>query len=124
MPNKTRYQVMDEMRSALDSCGDQRLKDRVKLEFMYRHDSHVLDPEHDLVQSLKKCCGQWELPVEVDAMTASCDSWFYNNQLGIPTVVYGPGTLAYAHTNEEQIALDEIAKAACAMSDFAAGWCR
>ncbi len=123
LPNKTRYQVMDEVRLALDNCGDSRLKDRVQLEFMYRHDSHVLDPEHDLVRALKQACGQWELPVEVDAMTASCDSWFYNNQLGIPAVVYGPGTLAYAHTNEEQIALDEIAKAGCVLCDFAAGWC-
>ena len=124
LPNKTRYQVMDEIRSALDNCGDPRLKDRLRLEFMYRHDSHVLDPQHDLVRALKQACVQWQLPVEVDAMTASCDSWFYNNRLGIPTVVYGPGTLVYAHTNEEQIALDEIAKAACVLSDFAAGWCR
>ncbi len=123
LPNKTRYQVMDEVRAALDNCGDERMKDRVRLEFMYRHDSHVLDPEHDLVRTLKHACGQWGLPVEVDAMTASCDSWFYNNQLGIPAVVYGPGTLAYAHTNEEQIALDDIAKAGCVLTDFAAAWC-
>jgi acetylornithine deacetylase/succinyl-diaminopimelate desuccinylase-like protein len=90
---------------------------------MYRHDSHVLAPEHPLVQRLKQCCVNWDLPAEVDALTASCDSWFYNNQLGIPTVVYGPGTLRYAHSNEEQIALDEIAQAGCVLTDFAAQWC-
>ncbi len=90
---------------------------------MYRHDSHVLDPDHPLVQRFKQCCDDWAVSAEVDALTASCDSWFYNNQLGIPTVVYGPGTLRYAHSNEEQIALDEIAQAGCVLTDFAARWC-
>jgi len=123
LPNKTRHQVMDEMRAVLAQSGDQRLRDRVTLEFMYRHDSHVLDPKHPLVVGLERCCADWGLPAEVDAMTASCDSWFYNNQLGIPTVVYGPGTLRFAHSNEEQIALGEIAQAGCVLTDFAAQWC-
>jgi len=123
LPNKTRYEVMDEMQAALEQSDDRRLAQRLKLEFMYRHDSHVLDPQHPLVKGLKARCGDWELPVEVDAMTASCDSWLYNNQLGIPTVVYGPGTLAYAHSNEEQIALADIAAAGCVLTDFATRWC-
>jgi len=123
LPNKTRYQVMDEMRAVLEQSGDPRLRERVRLEFMYRHDSHVLAPEHPLVERLQQCCGDWGLSAEVDALTASCDSWFYNNQLGIPTVVYGPGTLRYAHSNEEQIALDEIAQAGCVLTDFASRWC-
>jgi acetylornithine deacetylase len=122
LPNKTRYEVMDEFRAALASA-DPRLKERVRVEFIYRHDSHVLDPEHPLPTGLKACCDDWGLAAEIDAMTASCDSWFYNNQLGIRTVVYGPGTLSYAHTNEEQIAVREIAEAACVLSDFAVRWC-
>ena len=123
LPNKTRYEVMAEMQAALAGSGNARLASRVKLEFMYRHDSHVLDPKHPLVEGLKQCCGDWGLPIEVDAMTASCDSWWYNNQLGIPAVVYGPGTLGYAHSNEEQIAIREIAEAGCVLTDFAARWC-
>ena len=123
LPNKTRHQVMEEMRAVLAQSGDPRLRERVRLEFMYRHDSHVLAPEHPLVERLKQSCGNWDLSAEVDALTASCDSWFYNNQLGIPTVVYGPGTLRYAHSNEEQIALDEIAQAGCVLTDFASQWC-
>jgi acetylornithine deacetylase len=123
LPNKTRRQVMEEMRAVLDGSADPRLRGRIELEFMYRHDSHVLDVEHPLVQRLAQCCHDWELPAEIDALTASCDSWFYNNQLGIPTVVYGPGTLRYAHSNEEQIALAEIAEAGCVLTDFAAQWC-
>ena len=56
-------------------------------------------------------------------MTASCDSWFYNNQLGIPTVVYGPGSLGFAHSNEEQIKLDDIGAAAVVLARFIENWC-
>lgn len=123
LPNKTRFDVMEDMRAALAASGDPRLAERVTLAFTYCHDAHVLDPEHPMVECLRQCCDQWKLPVEVDAMTASCDSWFYNNQLGIPTVVYGPGTLGYAHGNEEQIALAEIAAAGTVLTDFALRWC-
>ena len=124
LPNRTRQEIMSEMRSALDNSADARLRERVTVEFTYRHDSHVLDPEHALVAELKQSCHDWTLPVEVDAMTASCDSWLYNNQLGIPTVVYGPGTLAFAHSNEEQIALEEIGTAARVLTSLAERWCR
>jgi acetylornithine deacetylase/succinyl-diaminopimelate desuccinylase-like protein len=39
-------------------------------------------------------------------------------------VIFGPGTLRYAHSNEEQISLDEIAEAGCVLTDFAAQWCQ
>jgi len=122
LPNKTRYEVMDEFRQALASA-DPQLKEHVSVDFIYRHDSHVLDPEHPLAVGLKQRSVDWGIPAEIDAMTASCDSWMVNNQLGIPTVVYGPGTLGYAHTNEEQIALEEIANAGCILTDFAARCC-
>ena len=123
LPNITRHEVVNELREALDNSGDRQLAERVKLEFMYRHDSHVLDPEHPLVEELMRSSGDWALPVEVDAMVASCDSWSYNNELNIPTVVYGPGNLGHAHSMEEQIALAEIFEAGCMLTDFAARWC-
>jgi acetylornithine deacetylase/succinyl-diaminopimelate desuccinylase len=45
-------------------------------------------------------------------MPCSCDAWFYNNLLGLPTVVYGPGSLAVAHRPDEKIEIAEIGRAA------------
>jgi acetylornithine deacetylase len=123
LPNKTRYQVMEEMRQALMDGGDPWLREHFQLEFMYRHDAHVLDPAHPLVTGLQASCRESGAPGEVTAMTASCDSWYYNNQLHIPTVVFGPGSLRFAHTNEEQIGLDEIAEGAAILVRFLAEWC-
>jgi acetylornithine deacetylase len=123
LPNKTHQAVAEEMRQAIRDGGDDWLRDHFTLEFMYRHDSHVLDPGHPLVKGLEACCREAGTSGEVTAMTASCDSWFYNNQLHIPTLVFGPGSLRFAHTNEEQIGLDEISEAAAILVRFVAEWC-
>jgi acetylornithine deacetylase len=123
LPNKTRYQVMEEMRQAIMEGGDEWLREHFQLEFMYRHDAHVLDPTHPLVTGLQASCRALGSPGEVTAMTCSCDSWFYNNQLNIPSVVFGPGSLRFAHSNEEQIGLDEISEAAAILLRFIGEWC-
>ena len=123
LPNKSRYQVMDEVRQALREGGDEWLRDHFLLEFPNRHDAHVLDPGHPLVTRLQASCQEAGVPGEVCAMAASCDSWLYNNQLRIPTVVFGPGSLRFAHTNEEHISLDEIRQAATVLVRFLADWC-
>ncbi len=124
LPNKTRYQVMEEMREAIQREGDDWLRGHCQMEFMYRHDSHVLSPDHELVRTLQASCREYAGAGEVSAMTASCDSWFYNNQLGIPTVVFGPGSLRFAHSNEEQIGLIEIAEAAAVLIRLTQQWCQ
>lgn len=123
LPNKTRYQVMEEMRQAIIDGGDAWLREHFELQFMYRHDAHVLDAGHPLAAGLAECCRESGAAGEINAMTASCDSWFYNNQLGIPTVVFGPGSLGFAHSNEEQIRLDDIARGAAVLANFLTRWC-
>jgi len=123
LPNKTRYQVMAEMKQAILDEADDWFRDHFQIEFMYRHDSHVLDPCHPLASGLAASCRQAGLSGEIGAMTASCDSWFYNNQLKIPTVVFGPGSLSVAHSREEHIRVDDICSAAVSLVGFAQGWC-
>ena len=55
-------------------------------------------------------------------MPASCDAWFYNNLLDIPTLVFGPGKLQTAHSNHEQIAVAEILKAAETLIELMRTW--
>jgi acetylornithine deacetylase len=122
LPNKTWRQVAEEMRQAITDEGDAYLRDNFDLYFMYRHDAHVLDPAHPLVTTLQSACAAAGRATEVTAMTASCDSWLYNNQLGIPTAVFGPGTLRYAHSNQEQIALEEMRQGAEVLGRFIGAW--
>jgi len=123
LPDRTKEQVMEEMRQALKSSGDPWLADHFEMEFTYRHDASVIEPDHPLASALGAACEASGRDCRVSAMTASCDAWLYNNQLGIPTVVFGPGSLGVAHSDSEQIAVDEILKAAEVLATFVADWC-
>lgn len=119
LPNKNRHQVQEEMRAALEAEGGAWLKDNFELTFpMLNSDGFSLPSEHPLVKQLVSIAQEHDLPGEIRAMTAACDAWFYNNQAGIPTLVFGPGSLGHAHSKEEQIRLSEIMTAGQILADF------
>jgi len=123
LPNKTKEQVCAEIREALARGGDETFERNFELSFMYRHDSSVVDPGHPFAQAFLASARRAGAPVEVGAMTASCDAWFYNNLLGIPTAVFGAGSLKVAHSTAEQLALPELAEAARALTAFVSDFC-
>jgi acetylornithine deacetylase len=57
-------------------------------------------------------------PGTIEGLPASCDAWYYSAFAAIPTVVYGPGELAHAHSADEQIAVADIEMAAVALFQF------
>ncbi len=126
LPDRTKEQVMAEMEAAVRDSGDPWLADpkNFEIEFTYRHDANVIAPDHPVVLALQDAAQAVGKAGDVSAMTASCDAWLYNNQLEIPTVVFGPGTLGVAHSDREQIPVQEMLDAAAALVTFMDGFCR
>ncbi len=118
LPNKTKEEICREMEEALLATG--MGANDFELTFTYRHDCSVTDPAGKLPQGLLESCKACGIESKIDAMTASCDAWLYNNILKIPTVVFGPGSLSVAHSKNEHIHLDEIGTAAEAFLDLVA----
>jgi acetylornithine deacetylase len=119
LPNKNRRQVQEELRQALSAHGDEWLREHFDLTFpMLNNDGNMLPVEHSLVQALLSAVEKNGRPACVRAMTAACDAWRYQNQAGIPTLVFGPGSLSVAHSKEEHIQLDEVLAAAEILFDF------
>ncbi len=123
MPDRTKEQMMEELQEVLRTQGDEWLAEHSDIEFTYRHDANVIPEDHPLVKQLQQACGEVGRTPRVSAMTASCDAWLYNNQLKIPTVVFGPGELGVAHGNREQIRLGDILTAAEVLVHFLRDWC-
>lgn len=123
LPDRTKEQVMEELRAAVVNGGDEWLAEHFEIEFTYRHDANVIEPDHPLVLALQEAVRVVGRPGEVSAMTASCDAWVYNNQLHIPTVVFGPGSLGVAHSDQEHIAVRDMLEAAAALATFVRGFC-
>jgi len=112
LPDRTKEQVMAEMQAAVRESGDPWLAENFEMEFTYRHDASVIDPAHPLVGALQRACEACGVAPRVSAMTASCDAWMYTNQLSIPTLVFGPGSLGVAHGDREHIAVCDVLKGA------------
>jgi len=123
LPDRTKEQVMRELREAIRDCGDAWLAEHFAIEFTYRHDASVIAPDHELVQALGAALEATGIETKVSAMTASCDAWMYNNQLRIPTCWIGPGSLGVAHSDQEQIKVADVAKAVEVLYRFVCGWC-
>ena len=122
LPNKTARQVMDEMTAAIAGEGGPEIAGNFKIHFSYRHDSSVCPVEHPLVAGLCAALAESGQAVSVntvDAMTASCDAWLYNNQLNIPTVVFGGGSLSVAHSAREHMPLSGLSTAATVIANLA-----
>lgn len=119
LPNADQVGVQKEMREALLSSGDEWLREHAELTFpMLNNDGFALPETHPLVTALREAAGAYGIQPEVSAMTASCDAWLYNNIAGIPTVVFGPGSLASAHGKDEHIALNDVMTAAHVLYDL------
>lgn len=119
LPNTNRFEVQKGLRQALETEGDEWLRSHFKLTFpMLNSDGNMLPVDHPLVRDLSAALVRTGLPPKIRAMTAACDAWFYNNITGIPTVVFGGGSLASAHAKDEHIMLEDMYLTAEVLGNF------
>ena len=124
LPNTTVKAVQQGMIAAIRDSPHEYLRNNFDLHFtMLNNEGNELPGEHPLVQELSAAAKECGMPMEISAMTAACDAWRYSTMLGIPTVVMGAGTLKYAHSNEEQIAVRETKETAKVLFRFLERWC-
>jgi acetylornithine deacetylase len=124
LPDRTFRDVQEEMIKAIKNSPHEYLREHFTLTFtMLNSDGNVLNADHPLVGELAGAAEEAGFPMTVSAMTASCDAWQYSQKLKIPTVVMGAGSLKYAHSNEEQISVQEIHDVAKTIILFLDRWC-
>lgn len=71
-----------------------------------------------LVQGLLRASAAEGIPARVEGMTAWVDA-AYLNQAGIPAVCFGPGSIAQAHTEDEWVEAEDVARCARVLARFA-----
>jgi acetylornithine deacetylase/succinyl-diaminopimelate desuccinylase len=118
LPGVTREAAIAELRSVLDRAGS-----GVDGDIDYRIDVMVfvegselkgteLEPEHPFAEFVRGACRESGHPGTTRGLYLGTDARFLRNQLGIPTVVYGPGSMTVAHTADEYVSLTDLAAAA------------
>jgi acetylornithine deacetylase/succinyl-diaminopimelate desuccinylase family protein len=79
-------------------------------------------PDHPIVLELATALEEVGCAPEVVGFTAASELAWYAEQ-GIPGVIFGPGSVAQAHSPDEFVELDQLRDAALAMALTAAAWC-
>jgi acetylornithine deacetylase len=93
-------------------AGDAWLCDHLPALNWYQHCvPHYLNPQHPLVQMMHGHAQQVLGWGAVSGFPAGCDARHLHNGAGIPTLVFGPGDLQYAHSIDEHIDLEEYIQA-------------
>jgi succinyl-diaminopimelate desuccinylase len=112
LPGQSRDAAVATLRGVLDRAWPDIGYDLEVLAFV---EASELAAGHPFVEFVRSAC----LPAgrSVRGLYLGTDARFLRNQLGIPTVVYGPGSMTVAHTADEYVPLAELATAA---SSFAA----
>jgi len=89
---------------------------------MLNSDPSFIPDDHPLVRSLIEAARRTGISARPEFMNASCDSWRYTEQLGIPAVVFGAGSITSAHSGEEHISIGALRKAAEVLMIFIQNW--
>ena len=79
-----------------------------------------MEPDHPLVSGLSESCRRAAgREGEKQVMNYYCDASILCTESGIPTVIFGPGSISVAHSAVEYIELDQLADAVYIYADYA-----
>lgn len=124
LPNVTVSEVQKGMKKALLKNGDDWLKNNFEIKFnMLNNEGNEIPEDHPLIKTLIDSAKGAGISPVISAMTAACDAWQYSHRLKIPVAVMGAGSLTHAHSNSEQIKIEDIQKMAKVLFHFIDEWC-
>ncbi len=119
-------EIMQMMRVAIDeaNASDDFLREQpARLEFLHHDDSMRQSPQIPLAVALSTQLEQRGGEGDVIPGPFCCDARHLVNQGGIPTVIFGPGTIGQAHKPDEHIDVEDYLVCIEHLIDFIANWC-
>lgn len=121
LPGKEISAVEADIRRLLAESADPWVREHGRASFRkLRNDAYETDPADPLVTGLVDAARAAGLPGRVTGFIVSCDARLYARVGGMPTVVFGPGSIAQAHSRGESIAISEVLAAAGVLARFLA----
>ncbi|WP_027944700.1 M20 family metallopeptidase [Amycolatopsis taiwanensis] len=104
LPGETREEALATVTRLIDAAGEFDY-DATVLAFA---EGSKLDAGHPFITEVRQAAEH----APVRGLKLGTDARFLRNQLGIPSVVYGPGSMTVAHTADEYVPVAELATAA------------
>jgi acetylornithine deacetylase len=123
LPNRNLESIRMDLKE-LPSKGGPWLASHARIEFPRLHnDAYRIPPDHPLVVGLARSMGRLGREPRVRGMIARCDARLFNKVGGVPTVVFGSGSIDQAHSKGEKVRLEDLELEAGVLFDFVCRWC-
>ena len=94
-----------------------------RLEFLHHDDSTRQSPQIPIAIALANCLRNTGFSDEIVPGPFACDARHLVNQGNIPSVIFGPGSIAQAHKPDEHIQIHEYLECIQHLIFFIASWC-
>ena len=120
------HEIMASMSAVIDEANDKDdfLRDNpARLQFLHHDDAVRQSQQIPLAVALCHALQERDASSNVVAGPFACDARHLVNQGGIPTVIFGPGTISEAHKPNEHIVVGEFLECIEHLIAFIAGWC-
>jgi len=124
LPNKCLADIRDELRREIETKTDEWTREHYEIEYKRLHnEAYRMSPDHPLATTLCDSAESTGVPSEIIGWTASCDARLYWHRGGMPTAVFGPGSVSHAHALDEQMSIQDMQTGARILADFLVRWC-
>jgi acetylornithine deacetylase len=114
LPGMTSREVIDEIIESIESAGAE-ISGYTSITFPLKRDPNVTSRELACVKEFAKSVQQAGIKIQYSALPACCDMWFYSHEKKIPAIIFGAGELRHAHSDNEQVKLEDIKSCAMAL---------
>jgi acetylornithine deacetylase len=94
-----------------------------RLEFLHHDDSTLQPPDIEIAREMGTVLARRGGDGTAYRGAFCCDMRHLVNQGGVPTIIFGPGTIAQAHKPDEHIVLSDYLAAIEHLIDFIPHWC-
>jgi len=115
LPGMICKEVTEEIVKNITEAGEE-IADYTDIRFPLQRDSNVTSRELACVKKFAKSAQEAGIEAQYSALPACCDAWFYAQEKGIPAVIFGAGELRHAHSDIEQVKLEDIKS--CALTIY------
>ncbi|MFW0797275.1 M20 family metallopeptidase [Gordonia sp. CPCC 205515] len=113
MPDEDANVIADQLRSAIRDSAIDTDGITVDVKVTMEMPGFATPADHALVTTAVSAVTATGRATSVGGWTAACDGGFVSRDLGIPTIVLGPGNInAEAHQPDESVAIDDLETAA------------
>ncbi len=117
IPSESLAQATAELTGALAAMAREEPKFKYEMEEIEWYPPLEEDAGSRVARALAESCRRVRQKAEFAPAAWAADSGVYKSY-GIPSVVFGPGSIRHAHTADESIALDEVVLAARILTDL------